>query len=100
MPFDLPAVLRDSLAVSVPPAPTGSIRSRAREMSRGRVARSVSGTIAIAICSLCVWLGVTSLGWRNGGGPPGAILPTPIASAAPTILLAPAPRPAPGPALS
>ena len=100
MSLDLPAALRDALAVSVPPAPTDSIRERAREISRGRIARSASGTIAIAICSLCVWLGVESHGWRNGGGLPGALLPTPIASAAPSILLTPAPRPAPGPALS
>jgi hypothetical protein len=100
MPFDLRAVLRDALDVSVPPAPTDSIRKRAREISRGRVARSVSGAVAIAVCSLCVWLGVTSDAWRNGGGLPGANLPTPIASAAPARILTPAPRPAPGPALT
>lgn len=100
MPLDLPAALRDALAVTVPPAPTDSIRKRAKEISRGRVARSISGTVAIAVCSLCIWLGATSHAWRNDVGLPGAILPTPIASAAPAILLTPAPRPAPGPALS
>jgi hypothetical protein len=89
MAFDLPAVLRDAVAVSVPPAPTDSIRKRAKEISRGRVARSVSGTVAIAVCSLCVWFGATSHAWRNVG-----------ISAAPAALLTPAPRPAPGPALS
>jgi hypothetical protein len=100
MPLDLRDALRDALAVSVPPAPTDSIRNRARKMSRDRLARSLSGTIALAVCSLCFWLSGASHASTNGGGLPGANLPTPVASTAPAIFVTPGPRPAPGPAIS
>ena len=66
MPCDLRGALRDALAVSVPPAPTDSIRKRAREITRRNLARSVSGTVAIAVCSLCFWLSVASHAARDG----------------------------------
>jgi hypothetical protein len=98
--FDVPAALRDALMVSVPSAPTDSIRKRAMEISRRRLARSLSGTAVIALCSLCFWLSVASHASRNGGGLTGANSPIPIVSAAPATSITPAPRPAPGPAVS
>lgn len=98
--LDLPAALRDALTVSVPPAPTDSIRKRAREISRRRLAQALSGTAAIALCSLCFWLSVASHAPRNDGGFTGANSPVPIVSAAPATSITPAPRPAPGPAVS